>query len=236
MLKFFIVMIFFIFSQNVSALVKVDYTSPIYEINEKKILIYEEQNIYLIDHGVKKNTDISADSRFYVIRINDEIVIIIDLIGHYPTTPILYSINNNGDVIKINYEYKEIPSYFSYNDSFVCEYSKENNTNFNFTCSNPEISKNAKYTYKYINKNIELLSSNDDGVKLNYCNKSYNFYRENWMETKKYNIKWLSGNHLPNYIANSLEGLNITTDQYAQILNNKNLILKSNFKKYICPK
>lgn len=228
----------FIFNQNTFALVEMYVNNARYQLNTNQILEYDskDKSIYLIDNGVKKDIGLSSDHGFYVSTIGGELIIITDSSGYYPTTPYFYRIDKSGKAIEVKYEYKEIPDSFSYHDSFSCKYSEKNNSTISFTCSNPHISKNTKYSYIYNNGKIKPLSLNDGGVKLKICNQSYDLYVEDWKSTKKSNIKWSSDN-FPLAITRGLElRLKVTQEQYAQLLNSKTLLSRSTFQQKFCIK
>lgn len=228
----------FIFNQNTFALVEMYSENTRYKLNTNQILEYDdnEKSIYLINNGVKKNTGLSADHGFYVSRIGGELIIINDKSGNYPTTPYFYRIDKSGKVVEVKYDYKEIPDSFSYHDGFNCKYSEKNNSTISFTCSNPDVSKNTIYSYAYNNGNIKLLGSNNGDAKLKICNRAYSEYVETWKQTKNNNIKWSAGD-FPSSISRGLHlRMNVTEEQYAQLLNSKAMLSRSTFQPKYCIK
>lgn len=238
MWKIIIGMSIFAFSQSSFAIVEIYQNNNFYKVNSNQSIEYnvDSKEIFIINNGVKKNLGLTADHGFYVSKINGQLNIIIDKSGNYPTTPYFYYINKNGKLIESKYDYKEIPENFSYHDGFECKYSEKNNVEINFTCSNQDISKNTKYNYTYKNGSINLIKLNDDKVGLKVCNQTYNSYVDDWKITKKNNISW-SGENLPLAITRGLSNrVKITENQYAQLLNNKNLLSRSMFQQKVCIK
>lgn len=164
-----------VFAQNAFALQEIDQNNTTYKISSNEFLKYDTSSseLFLIKGKQKINLDLVVEGGVHVGKVNNKVVIISDRAGMYPTTPYFYTLNNN-KLIESTYKYKEIPEGFSYHDGFSCEYSDKNNTEIKFTCSNPTVSKNTKYSYVYKDGAISLLNKKTKLPMLMYAVKHIN--------------------------------------------------------------
>lgn len=210
----------------------------IYIIDKSKYIKYfgDSKNVYSYENNIKKSK-INIDRISEIHKIVNEIIIIEDVVGKYPNPPIFHRVLPNGELKTSHYKYTEMPELFSYHDGFSCIYSSKDNISIKFSCSNPDISKTAKYSYEYKNGIVKLMQvTSAQNIKSNICSNSYQNFVEKWNISKENNI-YNTEDNMSNAVTAGLEqALNITWQQYASLLNSKKLISKAEFSKKYCKK